>query len=192
MTLGEKIREARLAAGLTQEELAAKLAVSRQAVTKWEADKGMPDVGNLKAMAGLLDVSVDYLLDDGEKISFQTTREPIDLDAYEKKSPCRDKRDATCLAHNGEADAIYPLIRRKKMSKLEWAADFLVQPGIVDIIHYTDDGSAGYYLVEKGGRQYMVRVSKDYIETAELADRVDPKKFVLGEYKFKEAGYRLK
>ena len=86
MTLGEKIREARLAAGLTQEELAAKLAVSRQAVTKWEADKGMPDVGNLKAMAGLLDVSVDYLLDDGEKISSQTTREPIDLDAYEKKS----------------------------------------------------------------------------------------------------------
>jgi len=48
MTLGEKIKEARAAGGLTQEELASKLMVSRQAVTKWETDKGIPDVENLK------------------------------------------------------------------------------------------------------------------------------------------------
>lgn len=46
MTLGEKLKCARRGAGFSQEQLAEKLCVSRQAVTKWESDKGMPDVGN--------------------------------------------------------------------------------------------------------------------------------------------------
>lgn len=48
-TLGEKLKEARKNVGLTQEQLAVKLRVSRQAITKWEADKEMPDIENLKA-----------------------------------------------------------------------------------------------------------------------------------------------
>ena len=44
MTLGMKLKQARMDAGLTQEQLAGKLMVSRQAITKWESDKGMPDV----------------------------------------------------------------------------------------------------------------------------------------------------
>ena len=62
MTLGEKLKEARKKIGLSQEQLAEKLCVSRQAVTKWESDKGMPDIGNLKAIATLLNTSIDYLL----------------------------------------------------------------------------------------------------------------------------------
>ena len=70
MTFGEKLKEARKAAGLSQEELAEKLSVSRSAVAKWETGSGMPDVSNLKAMAQLLSVSVDYLLDEDEKLCF--------------------------------------------------------------------------------------------------------------------------
>ncbi len=66
MTLGDKIRAARLEAGLAQDEMAGKLFVSRQAITKWENGKGVPDIGNLRRLARLLGVSVDYLLDDGE------------------------------------------------------------------------------------------------------------------------------
>ena len=47
MTLGEKIKEARKAAGLSQEQFAEKMNVSRSAVAKWETDKGLPDIGNL-------------------------------------------------------------------------------------------------------------------------------------------------
>jgi transcriptional regulator with XRE-family HTH domain len=47
MTLGEKIKKARIENGLTQEQLSEKMMVSRQAITKWEADKGIPDVSNL-------------------------------------------------------------------------------------------------------------------------------------------------
>lgn len=62
MTLGEKLKEARKQAGLSQEQLAEKLGISRSAVAKWETDKGIPDVDNLKALSGLLSVSIDYLL----------------------------------------------------------------------------------------------------------------------------------
>ena len=49
MTLGEKIKEARKQCGLSQEQLAEKMTVSRSAIAKWETDKGLPDVDNLKA-----------------------------------------------------------------------------------------------------------------------------------------------
>ena len=68
MTFGEKLRNARKEAGFSQEQLAEKLSVSRSAVAKWETDNGMPDVGNLKAIATLLNVSIDYLLDEDEKM----------------------------------------------------------------------------------------------------------------------------
>ena len=66
MTFGEKLKNARKEAGLSQEQLAEKLSVSRSAVAKWETDNGMPDVNNLKAMASLLNTSIDYLLDEDE------------------------------------------------------------------------------------------------------------------------------
>ena len=84
MTLGEKIKKARIESGLTQEQLAGKMMVSRQAITKWEADKGIPDVSNLKLLAQLLSVSVDYLLDDGKEIDVNVIREPIDISKYGK------------------------------------------------------------------------------------------------------------
>lgn len=68
MTLGEKLKSARKSAGLTQEQLAEKLLVSRQAITKWEADKGMPDIENIRQLSKLLNISIDYLLDSGERI----------------------------------------------------------------------------------------------------------------------------
>ena len=67
MTFGEKLKDARKESGLSQGQLAEKMSVSRSAIAKWENDKGMPDVNNLKAIAQLLNISIDYLLDDDEK-----------------------------------------------------------------------------------------------------------------------------
>jgi Predicted transcriptional regulators len=125
MTFGEKLKEARKSAGLSQEQFAEKMSVSRSAVAKWETDKGMPDVNNLKVMAQLLNVSVDYLLDDDENITFNELKEAIDLNDYEKTGKCRDKRDACCVAKHRNADAIYALISSRKMSKAEWIVDFI-------------------------------------------------------------------
>ena len=85
MSLGEKLRECRKMVNLTQEELAEKLCVSRQAITKWESDKGIPDIVNIKNIAKLFDVSIDYLLDDGEIISDFVLKESINISDYKNK-----------------------------------------------------------------------------------------------------------
>lgn len=61
-TIGSRIAENRRRIGLTQEELAAKLAVSAQAVSKWENDITCPDVMTLPKLAELLGITVDELL----------------------------------------------------------------------------------------------------------------------------------
>lgn len=64
MSLGEKIKAMRQQAALSQEQLAEKLNVSRQAVTKWETGKGIPDIANLIAISDEFDVSLDELIKD--------------------------------------------------------------------------------------------------------------------------------
>lgn len=61
-TLGQRIQESRKAAGLSQEALGQELNVSRQAVSKWEADAAIPELENLIAMSRLFGVSVGRLL----------------------------------------------------------------------------------------------------------------------------------
>ncbi len=65
MILSEKLQSLRRAAGLSQEQLAEQLGVTRQAVSKWETGEGKPDIDNLLPLAKLLHTTVDYLLDDG-------------------------------------------------------------------------------------------------------------------------------
>ena len=66
MTLGETIQYYRRRAGLSQEALAERVGVSRQAVSKWELDEATPEVGKLKALAGAFNITTDQLLS-GEK-----------------------------------------------------------------------------------------------------------------------------
>ena len=58
----ERLKTARMEAGLSQKALAAKLFVSQQAVGKWEVDQGSPNPETIAAMAEILGVSADYLL----------------------------------------------------------------------------------------------------------------------------------
>lgn len=61
MTFAEKLKTLRKQAGMSQEQLAEKLRVSRQAVTKWETDGGIPDIENIMAISTLFDISIDDL-----------------------------------------------------------------------------------------------------------------------------------
>ena len=65
MTLGQNLQAARKAKGLSQETLAEKIGVSRQALGKWEKDTALPGLDNLQAAAQVLGVSVDTLLGTG-------------------------------------------------------------------------------------------------------------------------------
>ena len=63
MNLGNKIRELRRARNLTQEQLAASLNISAQAVSKWEMGASYPDMTMIPTIAGLFKVSLDELFD---------------------------------------------------------------------------------------------------------------------------------
>lgn len=76
MTLSEKLQNLRRAAGFSQEQLAERLNVTRQAVSKWETGEGKPDIDNLLPLAKLLGTTVDYLLDDGAAEPRQSEPQP--------------------------------------------------------------------------------------------------------------------
>ena len=69
MEFNEKLQELRRKKGLTQDELAEKLYVSRTAVSKWESGRGYPSIESLKIMSKFFSVTVDELLSSDEIIT---------------------------------------------------------------------------------------------------------------------------
>lgn len=64
MTFGEKLQRLRKAKGWTQEDLAAQICISRQALSKWEQGAVIPDTENVLQISKIFGVSTDYLLND--------------------------------------------------------------------------------------------------------------------------------
>lgn len=69
MTFGEKIKKLRTDKSLTQDELAEKLYVTRTAISKWESDRGYPNIDSLKQIAKFFSVTVDDLLSADELLT---------------------------------------------------------------------------------------------------------------------------
>lgn len=72
MTFSEKLKSIRKKAGMSQEKLAEKIGVSRQAITKWETDSGIPDIDNMMALSALFNISLDELLSNEKTEKKQT------------------------------------------------------------------------------------------------------------------------
>ena len=68
MNFGEKLKSLRIKHELSQKNLAEKLNVSIQSITKWETQNSMPDIENLKSIATIFDVTTDSLIYDEEEI----------------------------------------------------------------------------------------------------------------------------
>ena len=196
MTLGEKIKEARKGSGLSQEQLAEKMSVSRSAIAKWETDKGLPDVENLKVLSALLNVSIDYLLDDGKMIEEYVTREPYTISDYGKGSK-KKKKDRVICEKFPDAE-IHTLLGKQKLTKSEKVIDNLLgfftdAPfGTPDLINSMKNIDKEFYLVETAGKQLFVTVTDEFIETRALAKRITEEKFEIGNWKFTKCVYRVK
>lgn len=76
MILADKIINLRKKSGMSQEELADKIGVSRQAVSKWESMQSIPDLDKILKMSKLFNVSTDFLLKD--ELEVEETREEIE------------------------------------------------------------------------------------------------------------------
>ena len=84
MEFNEKLKELRQKKGLTQEELAQALYVSRTAISKWESGRGYPNIDSMKAIAKFFSVSLDDLL------STYETLEIAEEDSKQKENCFRD------------------------------------------------------------------------------------------------------
>lgn len=78
MNLSAKLTSLRKQKGLTQMDLAEKLNVSRQAISRWEVGTAVPSTDNLKVLSELYGVTVDYLLNDGT-VQIHEERAPISV-----------------------------------------------------------------------------------------------------------------
>lgn len=99
MTIDEKIAKARREKRLTQEELADRLGVSRQAVSKWESGAALPETDKLARLSGLLGVSCDYLLcdDAAEEQKNASGRPRQEAEAGQTDQVKMEEKDARCL-----------------------------------------------------------------------------------------------
>jgi transcriptional regulator with XRE-family HTH domain len=92
MSLGEKLLDLRKKAGFSQEEVADKLGVSRQTVSKWETEQTIPELIKAKLLSQLYNVSYDYLISGsligGDVTSIEMIVDEIDwTSAWSKKYP---------------------------------------------------------------------------------------------------------
>lgn len=188
MTLGEKIRVARRKCGLSQEQLAEKMSVSRSAVAKWETDKGLPDVGNLKVLARLLNVSVDYLLDDGEAMDEPVIREPYQLSAYGRG--CKKVKKDWLVRERFPDAKIYTLFGRRERLNLPIHGSNLpdCRGAAPDEIHNSDKE---FYLVEKDERQFLVTVTDAFLEIRLLEQPLPGSSFSLNGWNFIRYHYEI-
>lgn len=200
MTLGEKLKSARKSAGLTQEQLAEKLLVSRQAITKWEADKGMPDIENLKQLSKLLHISIDSLLDNGESLDLSVIREEINLDdyTYTRKIKGRwnkkaGKKDMAVIKKYPNSE-IHGLLGRQILTKGEQITDnaigFLTGApfGVPEFLNGIKNADKEFYLVNQSDKQFFVIVTDEFIESRQLAEKITDKKFAIGNFSFTDYG----
>lgn len=188
MLMGEKIREARRKCGFSQEQLAEKMSVSRSAVAKWETDKGLPDVGNLKMLARLLRVSVDHLLDEGQTGDPSVIRENYDLTAY-GYGCSRVKKDRVVREKYPDA-TIWPLLARQDPGNSDLLSQYIpdCRTGPADSLKQMDKS---FYLVEKENRQFLVTVTDVYVETRPLDIPMRENRFQIEGWNFIRCNYEV-
>jgi transcriptional regulator with XRE-family HTH domain len=94
MTIADRIQSLRKSKGMSQEELADAVGVSRQAVSKWESEQATPDLDKVVIMSDIFEVTTDYLLKGIEPVKtddHKTMADVIDQKVLTKKNGKRAK-----------------------------------------------------------------------------------------------------
>ena len=188
MTLGEKIREARRKCGLSQEQLADKMSVSRSAIAKWETDKGLPDVGNLKLLARLLSTSLDRLLDDAEEADESVIREKYNLIAY--GPGCKKVKKDRVVRERFPNAKIYTLLAQQEITELKRFSDNVTDCHTT-VDELIKDVNKSFYLIEIDGRQLFVTLTDSFIETRPLEQPLESNSFSIDGWNFIKYNYEI-
>ena len=104
MTFNEKIVKLRKLKGITQDELASAVGVSRQAVCKWESGQSYPEVSNLLELKLLFNISIDDLLDENYEVILPEKKKRKRISAKVKEKVERELVEAEKEAPIGEPE----------------------------------------------------------------------------------------
>ena len=184
MTLGQKLKEIRKRFGLSQEQLAEIMNVSRQAITKWENNRGLPDVSNLQELSKVFGITVDYLLNDNNQLPALSMKKELKKEKYKSKLSMYQE---VLKEYYPEPWEVYGLRREKKMNIVENIIDFFVDIMPITLADITSDISP-YYLIKKDSLKLLVNINDYVLEVTQLPSNINDKKFIYGKNKFINCG----
>lgn len=123
MNFSEKLKDIRKKEGLSQEQLAEKIGVSRQAITKWETGKGLPDVDNMVIIAEIFKTTLDELLRDSaaveeQKTSVYTSETVYDIDC-EKHFDINIGTASSIILSSGADEKLHVMLSSETIEDLD-------------------------------------------------------------------------
>lgn len=182
MTLGQKLKEIRKRFGLSQEQLAEIMNVSRQAITKWENDTGIPDTSNLQELSRVFGITIDYLLNNDNSLPALSMKKELDKEKYEmsQKGYIEILKD-----FYAEPWEVYELLRSANNNKItQIFSDWVIGAGVIETADALNDLTP-YYLAKKDGLKLLLNINNYILQVIELPTNTDYKKFIYGKNKFK-------
>lgn len=168
MKLSEKIIELRKAKGMTQEELAALCNVSRQSISKWEADIALPELDKLLILSETFGVSVDVLVKDELEINSVKEVHTCGDNALGKKKT--EVYEGTLVKESIEDDSVLDLLNVHKVELwntggkpkywtiLYFSSAFADFPEQISKVMIADEARGGNWFVDfkAGNEKYVV------------------------------------
>ena len=150
MKLNEKILLLRKRAGMSQEELANEMEVSRQTVYKWETGEVQPEIHRIKWLAKHFDVSFDYLMNDEIETS-ESKEKPVSVKERAVFGPAKE-----CNLNQGDIDNGYAENRKCKVQYIGYLKDrrkvakkTLTEIGATEIIFPQTDATNAFFYDDK-------------------------------------------
>lgn len=190
MKLSEKIIELRKANGMTQEELASKCNVSRQSISKWEADIALPETEKLLILGELFHVSMDVLLKDELTLSEVKEVHSCGNNAIQVKK--QEVYEGVLIKESVTDDAIIDLLNVHKIelwntggkprywTVLFFTSDIKDFPEQVAKVMGTDPENGGNWFVDFKAGNVKYVVFKDKILKYQIGNRAE-KDYVCNE-----------
>ncbi len=183
MTFGEKLKHLRTQANLTQQQVANRINITRQAIAKWEQGVGLPDIDNLKKISSLFNVSIDEMLD--YKI------EDINVTLNETIEECNEKGfkriSEFILEKFANANEIYQLsqeINLKLWQEIVYSLlDFDVVLGLHDFIQ---NGIVYAFYIKTETDNYLALVKKSTLMTKKLDNDFVKRHLVVDGYRYEK------
>lgn len=141
MSLAKKMIELRKQQGLSQQDLADRLGVSRQAISRWETGAVQPLADSVKSLAQVFQVSTDYLLnDDLDTPTPPPTAQPTPTPQEEPTPTRKHRKWLLALAALAAAAVLVLVTAAGTMAYLRWEEDHPVS--MYDVLSEKDDGQS--------------------------------------------------